>query len=189
MPDRVDTELRRVTTALAEIGPPKPALPRPGESPRRSMPAFMVAIASFLLVLGAGLIFRLVTTSEPSTGIVAIPDNHVANEVLERGPSSDEIPDLAMEMGFEYLCGRGGGVSVCTIWEDGIAVIIPYRVRDGSRVEVRTPSFDGPLEVPIEAGEPVGVRHDSGRFTVLHFMPGVETPFSHSTYLPSSSAP
>jgi hypothetical protein len=186
MPDRVDKELRRVTTALAVTSPPKPALPRPGESPRRSMPAYVLAIASFALVLGAGLIFRLVTTSEPSTGIVAIPDNHVANEILEREARFDEVPGLAAEMGFEVLCGRGGGGSVCTIWEDGIAVIIPYTIRDGTRVEVRTPSFDGLLEVPIETGEPVGVRHDGGRFTVLHFMPGVETPFSHSTNFPSS---
>lgn len=75
------------------------------------------------------------------------------------------------------------------MWEDGIAVIIPFSVPEGARAEVSSPSLEGRLEIPFEVGELVAVRHESGLFTVLHSVPGDETPFSYASHFPASGGP
>lgn len=192
MSDRVDNELRRVSTALAEVSPPKPDLPRLAVAKRK--PQMLVAVASFIVVLGIGLAAGFLFNDAsrlPASGIVEIPDGHVGLQVLEREMSYDDVGTFALDSGVGFACGAGGagGVRSCVVWEDGVAVIIPFVVPDGVTVEVSTPSHDGRLEIPYEAGEPVGVRHDSGQFTVLHHVPGNETPFSYGSDFPASSAP
>lgn len=190
MSDRIDNELRRVSHALAEISPPKPDLPRPGVAPKRSIPAWVVAIASFAVVLGAGLIAALVSGSEeqPTSGVISVPEDHTANELLAMEARPNEIPNLATEMGFEFLCGSGGGVQRCVIWEDGVAVIIPFRVREGASLRVRSGPSAEWLEVPFDQGVPVAVGHESGLFIVQQLLDG-EHYSSASTYFPSSSSP
>lgn len=191
MPDRVDTELRRISTALAEVSPSKPDLS--GVTPRRTRPPALLALASFVVVLGVGLVAGLVLSGDelPASGIVPVPGDHVANEVLELDVGPTEVPDLAFDMGFEFSCGaaRGTAVQSCAIWEDGVAVVIPYSTRDGVTAEVSSPLYDGRLEIPFEEGEPVAVRHDTGRLTLLHYFPDEEAPMSFSSYFPASSAP
>lgn len=339
MSDRVDNELRRVSTALAEVSPPKPDLPRSAQAQRR--PPVLAAVASFVVVLGLGLVIGLLVGSDsdrlptvastlettstvraastrpvpedhlaarllaegagfeefsevshhcarggskagPHTiclvddqgmlvvvplriaadveaavrgsafdgetridlptvrsedslpaledlvaishtggsvevelwhngeagagmsselpsppgesaaiGTVPIPGDHVVYEILARGADRTEIPDLAREMGFESSCGAGMRLEVesCVIWENGVAVIIPFRVPDGSTAEVSSPSYEGRLDIPFEVGQPVGVRHETGLFTLLHYIPDDETPFSYGTYFPSTSGP
>lgn len=189
MADRVDTELRRVSTALAQVSPPKPDLPRPQEARRR--PQLLVAVAFFVVVLGLGLVAgSLLGGEEPTgSGIVAIPEDHAANEVIALDPDPAELSDLASRLGLSVACGAGQRVESCVLWEDGVAVVIPIRAPDGTMAEVSTPSHDRRLEIPFEVGEPVAVRHETGKFTVLHHVPGYETPFSYGSYFPSSSAP
>jgi len=189
MADRTDTELRRVSSALAEVSPSKPDLPRPQEAQRR--PKLLVAVAAFIVVLGLGLVAgSLLGDEEPlASGIVAIPEDHAANDVLGLDASPAEISDLANELGLLAACGAGQRAESCVLWEDGVAVIIPFRAPVGTTAEVSTPSHDGRLEIPFEVGEPVAVRHETGLFTVLHHVPGYETPFSYASYFPNSSAP
>lgn len=191
MSDRVDNELRRVSIALAEVSPPKPDLPRPAGATRRRSRA-LVAVASFMVVLGIGLAAGLLfhdASRLPASGLVDIPAGHVGLQVLERDISYEDVGTFALDMRAEFACGGGGagGVRSCAVWEDGVAVIIPFVVPEGVTVEVSTPIHDGRLEVPFEVGEPVGVRHDRGLFTVLHRVPGYETPFSYGSYFPASS--
>lgn len=190
MPDRVDSELRRVSTALAAVSPPKPDLPRPAKARRR--PQVLAAVASFIVVLGLGLAAGLLfgpTEELPASGIVPVPEGHAANEILALDASPNEIPDLAVDLGFDFSCGEGQGVASCAIWEEGVAVVLPFRAPDGAVAEVSTPSHDGRLEIDFEVGEPVAVVHESGRFTVLHRVPGYETPFSYASHFPPSSGP
>lgn len=189
MPDRVDQELRRVATALAEVSPPKPELPRPDAA--RQLSRLVVAAASFLVVLGLGLVAGLLFgLGEPrASGIVPIPDQHAANQLLAQEAGPSEIPDLSIEMGFYFACGTGRQLESCVVWEAGVAVIIPYRVPEGATAEVSTPSHEGRLEIPFEAGEPIAVVHESGTFTILQHVPGVDTPYSYGTDFPPGSEP
>lgn len=337
MPDRVDNELRRVSTALADVSPPKPDLPVREPSPRR--PRVLVGIASFAVVLGLGLVAGLVLGGDPAqeptpatnaapastlavaptasvpedhlaaellaagssyeefaavsllcsnggssagphtlclvddqglmvvvplrmaagveaavsgtafdgettislpavrsedslpelddlfaighgegsfevelrynreparasvsgyfpsdteqaaSGIVPLPDGHIANEVIALEVGYDDIPQLADEMGFEFLCVGNGGVSSCAIWEDGVAVILPFSVPEGAFARLSSPSLDGQMEIPFEVGEPVGLRHEEGLFNLLLYRREGEQPVSSGSYFPYSSRP
>ena len=189
MSERVDNELRRVATAIAEVSPPKPELPRPDAT--RQVPRLVIAAASFLVVLGLGLAASLLFgPAEPrAPGIVPVPEQHAANQVLAQEAGPSEIWNLSVEMGFYFACGMGRGLESCVVWEAGVAVIIPYRVPEGATAEVSTPSHEGRLEIPFEAGEPIAVVHESGPFTILQHVPGVDTPYSYSTDFPPASNP
>lgn len=201
MSDRVDNEMRRIASALAEVAPPKPELRVPESSPRRRRPPLLVAVASFALVLGVGLVASLVvggdpgvppetgTTPEPGAGIVPIPDDHVVWQVLAEGSTFHEMVEIADSFRVESLCGSHQSTEVCALWENGVAVVVPFRVRDGWGVQVSSPEIERRLDIPVEEGELVGVSHDAGRFTLLFIDDGGEVSGSTSTYFPSSSAP
>lgn len=128
-------------------------------------------------------------TEQAASGTVPIPDGHIAHDVIAREAGIHEIPDLGRELGFEYHCLGGGAFYGCFIWEDGVAVIIPTEVRSGASLRVRSPSHDNEwLDIQVEAGVPVGVRHETGLFAVQKLRDGDLTSNSHS-YFPSSSSP
>lgn len=191
MSDRVDNELRRVSTALAEVSPPKPDLPRPAEAKRK--PRMLVAVASFMVVLGlglaAGLLFGDQDPAETTAGTIPVPADHVAREVVAADLSFNEVAVFALDRGTDPLCGEGGGAAVCVVWEDDVAVFIPFSLPEGITTEVSSPSLDGRLEVELEVGKLLAVPHPAGRFTIIHRIPGEDSTRSYDSELGSSNGP
>lgn len=192
MSDRVDNELRRVSTALAAVSPPKPELPKHAESTKRRRP-ILVAAAAFVLVLGlgvgAGLLFG--NQDEPPTAgpIVLVPEGHIAREVVDANVLFDEVIDFVWERGALALCGEGGGASVCVIWEDGVAVIVPFALPDGTVTEWNSSALEERVELELEVGELVAVAHEAGTFRLMHRIPGEDSPRSYSSEFPPASDP
>lgn len=140
---------------------------------------------------GAGMSSELPPPPGDSSaaGTIPVPADHVAREVVAADLSFNEVAVFALDRGTDPLCGEGGGAAVCVVWEDDVAVFIPYSLPEGITTEVSSPSLDGRLEVELEVGELLAVPHPAGRFTIIHRIPGEDGTRSYSSELGSSNGP
>lgn len=165
MPDRVDNELRRVSTALAEVSPPKPELEGSNSTGKGRSP-LLVAVASFVVVLGVGLAASLVlggddvrepsvaTTVPPASTLTvapagSVPEDHLAAQLLAESAGFDEFSAVSR------LCANGGSSAgphtLCLVDDQGLLVVVPLRMADGVGALVGGSAFNGEISIELPA--------------------------------------